>query len=74
MMYICIFLELLFLFVINKWQENNKLLIDERIVWFFNGLFLTSIIYTIAINIIINNLILEIEYLKFLIEKTSLIF
>lgn len=74
MMYICIFLELLFLFVINKWQENNKLLIDERIVWFFNGLFLTSIIYTIAINIIINNLIFEIEYLKFLIEKTSLIF
>lgn len=74
MMYTCIFLELLFLFVINKWQENNKLLIDERIVWFFNGLFLTSIIYTIAINIIINNLILEIEYLKFLIEKTSLIF
>lgn len=74
MMYICIFLELLFLFVINKWQENNKLLIDERIVWFFNGLFLTSIIYTIAMSIIINNLILEIEYLKFLIEKTSLIF
>lgn len=70
MQYFNIFLELLFLFVINKWQSNNKLLVDERIIWFFNGFFLSSILYSIVIKIMLFDIKAQIDYLKFLVEKT----
>lgn len=70
MSYICIFLELLFLAVINRWQRNGKLLIDDKIVWFFNGVFLTSILYTFVIKMLLDNILIEVEYLQFLLEKS----
>lgn len=70
MSYICIFLELLFLAVINRWQRNGKLLVDDKIVWFFNGVFLTSILYTFIIKMLLNNILIEVEYLQFLLEKS----
>ena len=70
MSYICIFLELLFLAVINRWQRNGKLLVDDKIVWFFNGVFLTSILYTFVINMLLDNILIEVEYLQFLLEKS----
>lgn len=70
MSYICIFLELLFLAVINRWQRNGKLLVDDKIVWFFNGVFLTSILYTFVIKMLLDNILIEVEYLQFLLEKS----
>lgn len=70
MSYICIFLELLFLAVINRWQRNGKLLVDDKIVWFFNGVFLTSILYTFIIKMLLDNILIEVEYLQFLLEKS----
>lgn len=70
MSYICIFLELLFLAVINRWQRNGKLLVDDKIVWFFNGVFLTSILYTFVIKMLLDKILIEVEYLQFLLEKS----
>lgn len=70
MSYICIFLEVLFLAVINRWQRNGKLLVDDKIVWFFNGVFLTSILYTFVIKMLLDNILIEVEYLQFLLEKS----
>lgn len=70
MSYICIFLELLFLAIINRWQRNGKLLVDDKIVWFFNGVFLTSILYTFVIKMLLDNILVEVEYLQFLLEKS----
>lgn len=70
MSYICIFLELLFLAVINRWQRNGKLLVDDKIVWFFNGVFLASILYTFVIKMLLDNILIEVEYLQFLLEKS----
>lgn len=70
MSYICIFLELLFLAVINRWQRDGKLLVDDKIVWFFNGVFLTSILYTFVIKMLLDNILIEVEYLQFLLEKS----
>lgn len=63
-------MELLFLVVINRWQRNGKLLVDDKIVWFFNGVFLTSILYTFVIKMLLDNILIEVEYLQFLLEKS----